>query len=202
MFGGTKYVKNKILEKMDEYPRMYVGDSKTPIPVLSILLNDKSQQLDFNAIFWTNGDPSINDKYSIDEPYVGDIKRNSNASTFDELVPFNSVIIDVSSDEGTLNLLSCLLKNKIYIPLIIGTTELCSDTLDLIKEYSTHTKVVHITNFSKGIPLIREFAKISNSLDIDWNFNLTDIDCINKKDFPGEVKNPYLISLICIFAQS
>lgn len=121
-----------------------------------------------------------------DMNYVGDIKRNSNASTFDELVPFNSVIIDVSSDEGTLNLLSCLLKNKIYIPLIIGTTELCSDTLDLIKEYSTHTKVVHITNFSKGIPLIREFAKISNSLDIDWNFNLTDIDCINKKDFPSQ----------------
>lgn len=76
MFGGTKYVKNKILAQMDEYPNMYVDNSKTPIPIVSILLNDKSQQLDFNAIFWTNDDPSIVNKYSMDEPYVGDLKRS------------------------------------------------------------------------------------------------------------------------------
>ena len=121
-----------------------------------------------------------------DMNYVDDIKRNLNASTFNDLVPFNSVIVDVSSNEGTTNLLSCLLSNKIYIPLIIGTTELDSDTMQLITEYSKHTKVAHITNFSRGVPLIREFAKISNCLDVDWKFNLTDIDCISKKDSPSQ----------------
>ena len=128
-----------------------------------------------------------------DMNYVGDIKRNLNACIFNDLVPFNSIIVDVSSNEGTYNLLSCLVTNKIYIPLIIGTTELDSNTMQLITEYSKYTKVAHITNFSRGIPLIREFAKMSNCLDVDWKFNLTDIefnltdiDCTSKKDFPSQ----------------
>jgi 2-aminoadipate transaminase len=121
-----------------------------------------------------------------DMNYVGDIKRDLNSSTFNDLVPFNSVIVDISSNEGTSNLLSCLVTNKIYIPLIIGTSELDSDTMKLITEYSQHTKVVRVTNFSRGIPLIREFAKISNCLDVDWKFNLTDCDYINKSDFPSQ----------------
>jgi hypothetical protein len=79
MFGGTKYVKNKILEKMDAYPDMYThsGDSKIPIPVVTILVNNKSQpKTSVNEIFWTNDDASIIDKYSIDEPYIGDPKRS------------------------------------------------------------------------------------------------------------------------------
>lgn len=121
-----------------------------------------------------------------DMNYIGDIKRNLNANTFNDLDPYNSVIIDVSSNEGTMSLLSCLIANKIYIPLIIGTNDLYKDTIDLITEYSKYTKVAYITNFSQGIPLIREFAKISNCLDDDWKFNLTDIDSVNKDNLPSQ----------------
>ena len=117
--------------------------------------------------------------------YVGDIGRHLNKETFCDMDPFNSVIIDVSSNQGTWNLLSALLINKIYIPIVIGTTGLTPETTNLIDQYSKFTKVAHITNFSQGIPLVRELAKLSNFLDGHWNFNLTDIHHVHKKDAPS-----------------
>ena len=122
---------------------------------------------------------------SSDFNYVGDITRTIDKQTFSELDPFNSVIIDVSSKDGTYNLIKCLLENKIYIPLIIGTTGLDNNTNELVNQYSKFTKVAHITNFSRGIPLVREFAKITNGLDTDWKFNLTDIHHVHKVDAPS-----------------
>ncbi len=117
--------------------------------------------------------------------YVGDIGRTINKNTFEDLDPFNSVIVDVSSSSGTENLVSVLLANKIYIPLIIGTTGLTQETSNLVEQYSKFTKVAHITNFSQGIPLVRELAKLSNFLDGPWEFNLTDIHHAHKKDAPS-----------------
>lgn len=120
--------------------------------------------------------------------YVGDIGRTICQNTFDDLDPFNSVIVDVSSCQGTWNLLSSLLTNKVSIPLIIGTTGLSQETINLIDKYSKLTKVVHVNNFSQGIPLVRELAKLSNFLDGHWNYTITDFD-ENKKDTTKTIMN-------------
>jgi len=117
--------------------------------------------------------------------YIGDIKKTLVKSDFDGLIPYNSVIIDVSSDEGTYNLLSFLINEKIALPLIIGTTGLSEVTNELIKIYSKVCSVAHITNFSEGIPLFRKFAKLANELNIDWKFSMTDIHHMHKKDSPS-----------------
>ncbi len=117
--------------------------------------------------------------------YVGDIKRSLNRTDFDGLIPFNSVIIDVSSNEGTYNLLSFLIKEKIFLPIIIGTTGLTDTTNKLVETYSKVCQVAHITNFSEGIPLFRKFAKLANELNLEWKFAMTDIHHVHKKDAPS-----------------
>ena len=117
--------------------------------------------------------------------YSGDIKRSITKADFDGLIPYNTVIIDVSSIEGTYNLLSFLIAEKLYYPLIIGTTGLKENTVNLMKIYSEFAPVAHISNFSEGIPLIRQFAKLSNGLTSEWKFKMTDTHHIHKKDAPS-----------------
>jgi 2-aminoadipate transaminase len=117
--------------------------------------------------------------------YVGDISRKLTNETFDGLISYNSVIIDVSSNEATYNLLTFLINQKLYLPLIIGTTGLSEGTNILLNIYSKTTQVAHITNFSEGIPLFRKFAKLVNELNSEWKFKMTDIHHINKKDSPS-----------------
>ena len=118
--------------------------------------------------------------------YVGDIKRNLNKTDFDGLISHNSVIIDVSSNEGTYNLLSFLMKEKIFLPLIIGTTGLTEITSKLIEMYSKICQVAHITNFSEGIPLFKKFAKLANELNVEWKFMMTDVQNTHKENTPSE----------------
>lgn len=117
--------------------------------------------------------------------YVGDIKRNLNKVDFDGLISYNSVIVDVSSNEGTYNLLSFLINQNIYLPLIVGTTGLSDSTTKLLEIYSKTCQVAHITNFSEGIPLFRKFAKLINELNLEWKFEMTDNHHIHKKDAPS-----------------
>ncbi len=117
--------------------------------------------------------------------YMGDIKRTYTKKDFDGLIPYNTVIIDVSSNEGTNNLLTFLMEHKLYFPIIIGTTGLTKNTFEIMNNYSVFAPIAHITNFSEGIPLIRQFAKLSNSLTSEWKFTMTDIHHIHKKDAPS-----------------
>lgn len=117
--------------------------------------------------------------------YVGDIKRNITKEDFDGLVSYNSVIIDVSSNDATYNLLTFLINQKINLPLIIGTTGLSESTNILLEIYSKTSQIAHITNFSEGIPLFRKFAKLVNELNLEWKFEMTDIHHVNKKDSPS-----------------
>jgi DNA-binding transcriptional MocR family regulator/dihydrodipicolinate reductase len=117
--------------------------------------------------------------------YLGDIKRDFTISDIQELDPYNSVIVDVSSDMGTHSLLSTLIKAKNYVPVITGTTGLSADTNKLINLYANYAPIAHITNFSEGIPLFRNFAKLSNILTPEWQFSMTDIHHVHKKDAPS-----------------
>ena len=117
--------------------------------------------------------------------YLGGFKRQLNNEDFRDLEPYNSVIIDVSTNEATFNLLTYLIVTNNCVPLIIGTTGLTTETMDQIHYYSHYAPVAHITNFSEGILLFKKIAQLSNSLGSEWKFTMTDIHHIHKKDAPS-----------------
>jgi 4-hydroxy-tetrahydrodipicolinate reductase len=102
----------------------------------------------------------------------------------------SDIIVDVSSNEGTFNLLEYLIKNNINKPLLIGTTGLTNKTEQLIKKYSIKNPIGLIPNFSQGINKIRQLLIELNNLGSDWKFSMVEKHHINKKDSPsGTAKN-------------
>jgi 2-aminoadipate transaminase len=118
--------------------------------------------------------------------YCGHIDRSMNLTEiFNSETKGKKIIVDVSSIEGTLHLVTELLKNK-SIPLIIGTTGHDEKTLELIKKYSQTAPVFLCSNFSVGI---NQFKKIIGSIDDKdkefWKVKLTEHHHTNKKDSPS-----------------
>ncbi len=96
----------------------------------------------------------------------------------------NTVIIDVTSVEGTYKLLSVLIHENINLPLIIGTTgEFSKECNELIIQYSKNNAVFKISNFSKGIPTIMNM--LENINEKEWNISLNETHHIHKKDKPS-----------------
>lgn len=91
------------------------------------------------------------------------------------------VIVDVSSANGTEQLITKLLDEKLYISLVIGTTG--DLPMESIRKYARYAPVVLCSNFSKGI---REFKKIIDSIDKSlWVASMTEYHHIHKKDKPS-----------------
>jgi 2-aminoadipate transaminase len=107
--------------------------------------------------------------------FIGGINRNGT-------IPDNTdVIIDVSSDIGTHELLIKLKDKK--IPLVIGTTgDLPNNN---IKLYSRFAPVAVISNFSEGIPFIKECITLANNNLKKWNFSILEKHHIHKIDNPS-----------------
>jgi 2-aminoadipate transaminase len=99
--------------------------------------------------------------------------------------PDSDVIIDVSSKEGTHNLIKYLITNKINKPIIIGTTGLSEETSELIRSYSISNAVALISNFSEGIPKIKKILEQLNKLSNEWNFSMVEKHHVHKKDSPS-----------------
>lgn len=92
-------------------------------------------------------------------------------------------IIDVSSPEGTQNLLAELLEKNYYPKLIIGTTGHNDKQIEMIKEYSKFTSVVYCSNFSQGI---QQILSIISNLNFEVeHVEITDIHHTEKKDAPS-----------------
>lgn len=117
-----------------------------------------------------------------------DLLQNNNEIEFysgiDHTMNINmktNVIVDVSSPEGTEQLITKLLDIKYYIPLIIGTTGILPNIL--IDRYSKFAPIAVISNFSVGIPQLLKFVK---DINIDtWNISMEEIHHIHKKDKPS-----------------
>lgn len=101
-----------------------------------------------------------------------------------ELINLNiDTIIDVSSPEGTINLLDRLIKKDYYPKLIIGTTGHTQEQILLIKKYSELSPIVYCSNFSQGIQQI--LSIISNLKFEVVEAEITDIHHKEKKDSPS-----------------
>ena len=93
----------------------------------------------------------------------------------------NDVIVDVSTPNGTENLLNYLIENKMYIPVVIGTTgELPND---LIRKYSEFASVSLMPNFSDGISVLTNINKLITR--DDWNVELSEHHHTRKRDSPS-----------------
>lgn len=95
----------------------------------------------------------------------------------------NKIIIDVSSSEGTIELINECYNKNIFPKLIIGTTGHTEKQINEIKTYSKFASVFYCSNFSKGIQnlinIIEGLTFIPNSI------NIIDIHHIEKKDAPS-----------------
>jgi len=125
---------------------------------------------------------SSNDKYHFVEGIRRDISINE----------ITDVIVDVSSKEGTYNLIKYLLDNNINKPLLIGTTGLEDGTIKLIKLYSIKNPVGLISNFSSGINKVNKLLQEINKLGLDWKFSMVEKHHSNKKDSPSGTAKSFI----------
>lgn len=94
-----------------------------------------------------------------------------------------NIIIDVSKPEGTFDLITFLIENKLNKKIIIGTTGHTEEQLNLIKQYSINNSIIYCPNFSNGI---QNLVKMIRSLDKVWeSAHILDIHHIHKKDAPS-----------------
>lgn len=93
-----------------------------------------------------------------------------------------SIIVDVSSVEGTRTLLFKLFDLNVFPTVIIGTTGSLPE--EQIKKYQNFGKVIKVPNFSIGCNFI---FKMLGSLDKEYwlSSEITDFHHINKKDSPS-----------------
>ena len=111
--------------------------------------------------------------------YVGGLGRDINLNMI--YSEFNNIIVDVSSQEGTIKLISKLMEKNIGVPLIIGTTG--NLPTELIKAYSNISPVFVCSNFSMGIS---QFKKILDALDKTvWKASMIEKHHEHKKDAPS-----------------
>lgn len=123
----------------------------------------------------------LNEKSNI--KYIGYIDRFTNYQLFFNNLSSvsNIVLLDITSDVGCSFLLKNLIENKIYYPLVIGSTG--NLPFDLIKEYSIQAPVAQISNFANGITNI---LNILPQIDLpDSNITIFETHHTEKKDAPS-----------------
>jgi diaminopimelate epimerase len=110
--------------------------------------------------------------------FFNTIDRDMN---FNILSKYKNIVLDMSSPDGTLNIIKKLRLINQYIPLIIGTTG--DLPMSQIQGYSHYAPVLLASNFSFGIPIICEWLK---TIDTGvWKASFKDIHHCLKKDKPS-----------------
>ncbi|MDR1233902.1 MAG: 4-hydroxy-tetrahydrodipicolinate reductase [Holosporales bacterium] len=96
------------------------------------------------------------------------------------------VIIDFSSPEATLEMLSFALTGGLTTPIVIGTTGLDASHGDLIKSLSAHCPVFTSSNMSVGVAILNVLVYMSaRFLDDNFDAEIIDIHHNLKKDSPS-----------------
>jgi 4-hydroxy-tetrahydrodipicolinate reductase len=94
------------------------------------------------------------------------------------------VVIDFSSDEGAHSALS--IANATGAALLVGTTALSKETIDLLRETSKKKSVIVAPNTSMGIAIVAQMAaKIARSLGDGYDISIVEAHHNKKKDAPS-----------------
>ncbi len=96
---------------------------------------------------------------------------------------FGKIIIDVTSPDGTYQLIKKCIDNKIYPKIIVGTTGHTDTQLELIRIYGNYAPIIYCSNFSNGIQnLVNIIRNLSFKIT---KIQIKDIHHIHKKDAPS-----------------
>ena len=92
-------------------------------------------------------------------------------------------IIDVTSKDGTLELIRMLLEIEHYPILVVGTTG--HNDFKLFEEYGKYGSIYYLSNFSSGIRMLKDFIKSNSEIFGDYNVSIMETHHIHKKDSPS-----------------
>lgn len=119
--------------------------------------------------------------------YDGLKKENFNISGIDNLkiddIREYDCIVDVTSKEGTVQLIKTLLNLEHYPTLIIGTTG--HKDYGLFEEYGNYGGIYYLSNFSSGVRMLKDFIRSNTKVLNNFNVDITETHHIHKKDSPS-----------------
>lgn len=93
------------------------------------------------------------------------------------------VVIDFSTPQATQALLQEVLSNP--KPLVIGTTGLDCNQMQLLEQVSKTTPIVYATNTSQGVALLNKLAYLASRILKEGDIEISEIHHRNKKDAPS-----------------
>ncbi|MBE6446930.1 MAG: 4-hydroxy-tetrahydrodipicolinate reductase [Alphaproteobacteria bacterium] len=134
--------------------------------------------------------------------FVGGISRQSKADEIEKLVKNSDVVIDFSSTENIMKIISLCAKYK--TPVVCGTTGFTEPDFVKFKSYSKDTPILYASNFSIGIYQMAQLLKSTESILEDFDISIIDRHHNKKKDSPSGTtlflasqlrKNPQIASL-------
>lgn len=113
--------------------------------------------------------------------YLKDVTITNDICTF---LKSSDVIIDFSSNEAIFNLLSVAIKH-VSKPIVIGTTGLDSNVINLIKDASNKMPILYSSNMSRGVFVLNKLASTAATCLPDSDIEIVEIHHRNKKDAPS-----------------
>lgn len=104
--------------------------------------------------------------------YMGDINDNFDKEEFNNMISYNSVIIDMTESYG---LLDFLIENKIYLPIIICSNQTINKiSLD---KYISHAPVIIVKNFFESNQILDDIiTKLGSNWKIQNNNNMYELN--------------------------
>lgn len=128
----------------------------------------------------------LNDTYSYQFMIVGELDKTSfNDDTALNIINIADIIVDVSSADGTIQLIEYLNNHNIKIPILSGTTGHTNENYLMMYKYGKNSSIMSINNFSKGIPVLKNIINMVNMLSEEWKVKIVETHHIHKKDSPS-----------------
>lgn len=94
------------------------------------------------------------------------------------------VLVDFSSNEGTKNMLQCIMKTP--LPILIGTTGLDEETHKLITHKAQYSPVMVAPNTSLGANLVNLMCEtVATTMSSEYDVNIIETHHKHKKDAPS-----------------
>jgi len=98
--------------------------------------------------------------------------------------PRGSVVVDFSLPKATPAVVAACVEYR--VPLVLGTTGLDDVALEAIERASEIVPIVHAANFSVGVTLLLELAKIATrALGPGWDAEIVELHHRHKRDAPS-----------------
>lgn len=113
-------------------------------------------------------------------------KKVSSKDNISDLFLDTDVVVDFSCPVATESMLQCINKDKITIPVVIGTTGLSEHCMELMERCSEYTQVFYSPNMSFLISIVNMMAyATAKLLDSSYDVEIAEVHHKLKKDAPS-----------------